>query len=228
MYQGVANINFRYEWIFEYIFFQKTIRTNIRIYSYQKNDTNEYPNIFVSKKWYECISEYIRINKMIWTNIRIYSYQTNDTNMIRTNIRIGKYSNVRIHLYQIFDIGVRFDVICWIFDVWYNKKHSWHNKMEVICLWILICVWTILDLLVHTLDFSLEYIRIKKRYERISEYIRIKNDTNEYPNNYVSKKQYERISEYICIKKMIRIWYKRIFVSENIRIYSNIRIFATP
>ena len=27
---------------------------------------------------------------------------------------------------------------------------------------------------------------------------------------------------------MIRIWYERIFVPENIRIYSNIRIFATP
>ena len=27
---------------------------------------------------------------------------------------------------------------------------------------------------------------------------------------------------------MIRIWYERIFASENIRIYSNIRIFATP
>ena len=26
------------------------IQMNIRIYSYQKNDTNEYPNIFVSKK----------------------------------------------------------------------------------------------------------------------------------------------------------------------------------
>ena len=29
------------------------IRTNIRIYSYQKSNTNEYPNIFVSEKWYE-------------------------------------------------------------------------------------------------------------------------------------------------------------------------------
>ena len=27
-------------------------------------------------------------------NIRIYSYKKNDTNMIRTNIRIGKYSNM--------------------------------------------------------------------------------------------------------------------------------------
>ena len=32
--QGVANINFRYERIFEYIYIPKTIRTNIRIYSY--------------------------------------------------------------------------------------------------------------------------------------------------------------------------------------------------
>ena len=43
------------------------IRTNIRIYLYKKS---------------------------IRTNIRIYSYQKNDTNMIRTNIRIGKYSNI--------------------------------------------------------------------------------------------------------------------------------------
>ena len=180
--QGVANINFRYEWIFEYIYIQKTIRTNIRIYSYQK---------------------------AIRMNIRIYSYQKNDTNMMQTNIHIGKYSNVRIHSYKIFDISFRLDARGWIFDVWYNRKlkHSWHNKIEVIFLWTLIFVWTIwaiylLDLLAQMLDFSLEYIRIKKRYERISEYIRI--------------------------KKMIRIWYEWIFVSENIRIYSNIRIFATP
>ena len=165
--QGVANINFRYEWI----------------YLYPKNDTNEYPNIFVSKRWYERISEYIRIKKAIRMNIRIYSYQKNDTNMIRTNIHIGKYSNVRIHLYKIFDISFRLDARGWIFDVWYNRKlkHSWHNKIEVIFLWTLIFVWTIwaiylLDLLAQTLDFSLEYIWIKKRFERISEYIRIKNE----------------------------------------------------
>ena len=45
---------------------------------------------------------------------------------------------------------------------------------------------------------------------------------------YSYKIWYKRISEYIGIKKMIRIWYKRIFVSENIWIYSNIRIFVTP
>ena len=43
------------------------IRTNIRIYSCQENDTNEYPNIFV---W----------NFLTRTNIRIYSYQNFDTN----------------------------------------------------------------------------------------------------------------------------------------------------
>ena len=59
-----------------------SIRMNIRIYLYPKNDTNEYPNIFVSKKLYERISEYIRIKKMIRTNNRIYSYQKHDTNMI--------------------------------------------------------------------------------------------------------------------------------------------------
>ena len=46
-YQGVANINFRYERTFEYIYIQKTIRTNIRIYSYKKSDKNEPPNIFL-------------------------------------------------------------------------------------------------------------------------------------------------------------------------------------
>ena len=128
-------------------------------------------------------------------------------------------------------LGFRFDVRCWIFDVWYNRKlkHSWHNKIEVIFLWTLIFVWTIwaiylLDLLAQTLDFSLEYIRIKKRYERISEYIRIKkmirtniriysyqkNNTNEYPNIFASKKWYEydtneysyrKIFEYIRISE---------------------------
>ena len=191
-----------------------TVQIWIRVWRIWIFDTNEYSNIFISKKQYERISEYIRIKKMIQTNIRIYSYQQNDMNEYPNIFVSNKWYeyDTNEYLYRkifectntfvsIFYIGVRFDVICWIFVVWYNKKHSWHNKMEVICLWILICVWTILDLLVHTLDFSLEYIRIKKRYERISEYIRIKNDTNEYPNNYVSKKQYE----YICIKKMIRI-----------------------
>ena len=105
--------------------------------------------------------------------------------------------------------------------------------MEVIFLWILICEWTIwaiylLDLLAHTLDFSLEYSYQKTIRTNIRIYSYQNNDTNEYPNMFVSKKWYEWISEYIFIKKMIRIWYERIFVSENIRIYSNIRIFVTP
>ena len=79
-----------------------SIRMNIRIYLYPKNNTNEYPNIFVSKIWYERISEYIRIKKAIRMNIQIYLYQKNDTNIIRTNIHIGKYLNARIHSYQIF------------------------------------------------------------------------------------------------------------------------------
>ena len=84
---SVTNMKFRYERISEYIRIEKTIQTNIQIYSYQKNNTNEYLNIFVSKKWYERISEYIRIK--------------NDTNMIRTNIPNRKYSNIWIYLYQI-------------------------------------------------------------------------------------------------------------------------------
>ena len=38
--QGVTNINFKHERIFEYIYIQKMIRTNIRIYLYKKYDTN--------------------------------------------------------------------------------------------------------------------------------------------------------------------------------------------
>ena len=54
----------------------------------EKNNTNKYPNIFVSKNWYERISKYIRMKK-------------NDTNIIRTNIPNRKYSNIQIYLYQI-------------------------------------------------------------------------------------------------------------------------------
>ena len=49
-------------------------------------DTNEYPNIFVSRKRYERISEYIRIKR-------------NDTNVIRMNIRIKNDTNIRIFKY---------------------------------------------------------------------------------------------------------------------------------
>ena len=42
--------------------FPKMIQTNIRIYSYQQFYTNEYPNIFLSKKWFELKSEYISEN----------------------------------------------------------------------------------------------------------------------------------------------------------------------
>ena len=42
------------------------IRMNIRIYSYKKSNTNEYPNIFVSEKWYEWI--------FVSENIRIFEY----------------------------------------------------------------------------------------------------------------------------------------------------------
>ena len=66
----------KYSNIFEYPYIthydmKNMIRTNIRIYSDQKNYTNEYTNIFVSKKGYEYdtneyswqkIFEYIRIS----------------------------------------------------------------------------------------------------------------------------------------------------------------------
>ena len=91
---SVTNMKFWYERISEYI----------RI---EKNNTNECPNIFVSKKGYEYdtneyswrkIFEYIRISEystlydmknMIRTNIRIYSDQKNDTNEY-TNIFVSK------------------------------------------------------------------------------------------------------------------------------------------
>ena len=47
---------------------------------------------------------------------------------------------------------------------------------------------------------------LRKWYERISEYIRMKFfDTNEYPNIFVSKFWHKRISEYICIKILIQM-----------------------
>ena len=46
-------------------------------------DTNEYPNIFVSRKRYERMSEYICIKR-------------NDTNMIRMNICIENDTNIQI------------------------------------------------------------------------------------------------------------------------------------
>ena len=60
------------------------IRTNIRIYSYRENDTNEYPNIFVWKF-------------LARTNIRIYSYQNFDTNEYPNKYSDRKYSNIRIY-----------------------------------------------------------------------------------------------------------------------------------
>ena len=72
----------------KYIRILKTIQTNIRIYLYQKNDTNEYTNIFVSKKAYERIYEYIRIKKMqagfIW-----HSGRGAETNTRRRPINPG-------------------------------------------------------------------------------------------------------------------------------------------
>ena len=82
------------------------VGTKIWIYSYQNLATNEYPNIFVSKKltrmniriysypksWHKRISEYIRIQKMIRTNIRI--------NIRIKNIRIFEYSNIFVTLWN--------------------------------------------------------------------------------------------------------------------------------
>ena len=64
----------------------KLIQTNIRIYSNQNIDTNEYPNIFVSEK-------------LTRTNIRIYSYSKNDTNKYP-----NKYSDQKFEYLNIFEI----------------------------------------------------------------------------------------------------------------------------
>ena len=64
---------------------------NIRIYSYKKNEMNEYPNIFVSKN-----------NTNKYSNIFVAKNDTNEypkihiRKIIRTNVRIRKYSNIRI------------------------------------------------------------------------------------------------------------------------------------
>ena len=61
-------------------------------------DTNEYPNIFVSRKWHERISECVRMKFLTQTNIRIYSYQNFDTNEYLNKYLDRKYSNILIYL----------------------------------------------------------------------------------------------------------------------------------
>ena len=80
-----ANVRF-FSWIYSN---QKTIRTNIRIYSYQKNDTNEYPNIFVSNKWYEYnTNEYLYWKIFKYTNIFItnFWYYVSDLDLVNSVI----------------------------------------------------------------------------------------------------------------------------------------------
>ena len=59
------------------------------LYSYKKNDTNEYPNIFISKIQYELISEYISIKKWYEYDTNEYLYQ-----------KIFEYPNIRHTLFQ--------------------------------------------------------------------------------------------------------------------------------
>ena len=84
----------KYSWwkIFEYIRISEystlhdmknMIRTNIRIYSDQKNDTNEYTNIFVSKQ-----------NIRIYSNIFVFS-KTTLTNTKKLNFWKYKYIQTR-------------------------------------------------------------------------------------------------------------------------------------
>ena len=53
-------------------------------------DTNEYPNIFVPRKWHEQISKYICIIFLTQTNIRIYLYPKSWHERISEYIRIQK------------------------------------------------------------------------------------------------------------------------------------------
>ena len=83
-----------YQRISKYISIEKNNTKNIRIYLYQKNNTNEYPNIFLSKKWYEHIDEYICIKEKV----------TNEySNIFATeNIQIYLYNCVKFLYKQIF------------------------------------------------------------------------------------------------------------------------------
>jgi len=127
-HHSVTNMKFWYERISEYI----------RI---EKNNTNECPNIFVSKKGYEYdtneyswrkIFEYIRISQysthyekknMIRTNIRTYSDQKNDTNEY-TNIFVSKkgyeYDTNEYSWHKIFEY-IRISE--------YSSHYGWHDEM---------------------------------------------------------------------------------------------------
>ena len=59
-----------FEQIFEYIRIKILLRTNIRIYSYPKNDTNEYTNKYSDQKY---------SNSRIFKYIRHTLLQTTDT-----------------------------------------------------------------------------------------------------------------------------------------------------
>ena len=152
-------MKFWYKQIFKYIYIQKTIRTNIRICLCQKNHTNKYPNIVVSKRWYKY--------------------------MIQTNIRIRKFSNVR--KYRFFMLGLRFDVRCWILDV-IKLKSSWHNKGKVIFLYFNTCVNNLSHFTFGNFfsDIFLSKNNTNEYKKKdTNEYPNIfisKNDTNEYPN----------------------------------------------
>ena len=90
-----------------------SIRTNIRIYSFQENDTNQHPNIFV---W----------NFLTQTNIRIYSYPKNDTNEYPNKYSDQKYSNIRIFEY------IRHTLLCTLFET--ATAGNGHEACKNVCL----------------------------------------------------------------------------------------------
>ena len=83
---------FRHVWISEYIRINKFTRTNVRIYSYKKFDTNECPNKYSYWKLYEYsnIFEYsacfhsLLLNTLMNECPNIFI----QTNLTRTNVRI--------------------------------------------------------------------------------------------------------------------------------------------
>ena len=76
-------IIFWYEWMSEYIRIKKLTRTNIRIYLYQKIDTNECPNI---NSW--------QINSNIWI-FEYICHTLGQTDNLPTKTKISNYlSNI--------------------------------------------------------------------------------------------------------------------------------------
>ena len=164
MKEKAANVTFRGSSAQSVTFVWILIRTNIRIYSYWENDTNEYPNIFVWKF-------------LARTNIRIYSYQNFDTNECPQKIfgsEIFEYSNIFVILWTRLA-----PILCFynLNSIFYHCYQQNIHKQSVIS--IEIKQKHRRNLKIDTNEYPNIFVS-KYCYERISEYIRIqKVDTNE-------------------------------------------------